>query len=513
MDIFASMEIKIWNNKYANEMYDYKEEEENPNGFKKLFFNFEKKDKDCFLIKTFDNKIEILYDHSKFKSDKGDELLFKIRKSLKKNNLYEIINPIKEHKINSIIFDNNLNFKIWYPTRSLNNFVGNIQNYNLNINDIIKLGKKMYIINKIHFANEEKIENIKDNDFNNNNNISDISSINKISKSIFNIDLKSNEYKINNNENLKKINEENEVKEINDINKANDINEQKFKNSIQNYNKNNSNIKNEIINTKKNLNNRRPTQVNIQKESKNAIYNQKISTNLTSNAQNDNRIEDDSENEDENKNVRCHKCKNSNCDENNPLISLCNCGNFIHYECLKMDLNSNIIVTENSKRTVTTYTCEKFNCNKCLKPYQLRFRIPKINKIYELIDLTLPEELDYICFESLDYIKDDNNIKIIHISHLTGEDINIGRSIYNDIIDNDLSVSRDHAVLKYDKFNQNLFLENKNGKYGTLVLVRGNIKINQEKTYIQIGNTKISMELTNKNNFNNVNKEGSDIIQ
>ena len=97
-------------------------------------------------------------------------------------------------------------------------------------------------------------------------------------------------------------------------------------------------------------------------------------------------------------------------------------------------------MTENSKRTVTTYTIQKFNCDICLKPYKLRFRIPEINRNYELIDLNLSEEKDYICLESLNFIKDNNNIKIVHIVQLIDEEINIGRNNYNDIIDEDIFV-------------------------------------------------------------------------
>ena len=98
----------------------------------------------------------------------------------------------------------------------------------------------------------------------------------------------------------------------------------------------------------------------------------------------------------------------------------------------------------------------------CLKPYHLRFRIPEFDKTYELIDLNLPEETDYFCLESLNYIKDNNNNnKTVQIVQLNDEEINIGRNNFNDIIDNDLSVSREHAVLKYNKDNRTLFLENK----------------------------------------------------
>ena len=245
---------------------------------------------------------------------------------------------------------------------------------------------------------------------------------------------------------------------------------------------------------------------------KNNYQNSSVSSytnDLSSNTQNEIGNGNESNSDNENENNKCWLCLISNCDEDNPLICLCNCHNFIHFECLKAYLTSKTILTINLKRTVTTYTCEKFNCDICLKPYQLRFRIPEIDRTYELIDLDLNllEERDYICLESLDYIKDNNNIKTIHIVQLKDQEINIGRNNYNDIIDNDISVHREHAVLKYNKYNQSLFLENKNGRYGTLVLVRGNIKVNKEKTYFQIQNTHISMELTNKKNFDKIGKE------
>ena len=173
---------------------------------------------------------------------------------------------------------------------------------------------------------------------------------------------------------------------------------------------------------------------------------------------------------------------------------------------MKKYLNPKIKKTENSKNNIKTYSYSKLNCDTCSKPYQLRFRIPELYKTYELIDL--PKEKDYIFLESLDNIKSNNNNKIFHIVQLNDKgEVHIGRNKCNDIIDDDLSVSREHALIKYNKYNKSLFLENKNGKFGTLVLVRGNIKIREEKTYFQILNTHISMELTNKKNFDKIGKE------
>ena len=179
------------------------------------------------------------------------------------------------------------------------------------------------------------------------------------------------------------------------------------------------------------------------------------------------------------------KCFEFNSDEENPLICLWNCNKYIHYKCLKKKLSENIEEKENIKSILKKYIIQKFNCEICLKPYQFRFRIPEFNRIYNLIDLILPKEKDYICIESLDYIKNNNNIKTFYVVKLNDEEITIGRKFNNDIIDNDASISREHYVLIYNKYNGNLFLENKNGKFGTLVLVRGNIKI-KEKTFFQI---------------------------
>ena len=182
-------------------------------------------------------------------------------------------------------------------------------------------------------------------------------------------------------------------------------------------------------------------------------------------------------------------------DRDNPLICLCNCHNYIHYKCLKMYLISKIKIYENSKKTVTTYICEKFNCDICLKPYHLRFRIPEFDKTYDLIDLSSSENTDYIYLESLDYIKDNKNIKTLHIVNLEDPEITIGRNNYNDIIDNDTSISRGHAVLKYNKYKGNLFLEDKNSKYGTEVLVRRNIKLTKKRSFFLIWDTYISIKV------------------
>jgi|GEM_PF-6474626 len=55
------MEIQIWNNKNSNERFYYSNNLINE--FKKVYFTFNKNKKDCFLIKTNNNYIELIDEH------------------------------------------------------------------------------------------------------------------------------------------------------------------------------------------------------------------------------------------------------------------------------------------------------------------------------------------------------------------------------------------------------------------------------------------------------------------
>ena len=106
--------------------------------------------------------------------------------------------------------------------------------------------------------------------------------------------------------------------------------------------------------------------------------------------------------------------------------------------------------------------------------------------------------------ESLDFIKEkDNkkdNIKRIHIIEFNEEDneIFIGRNGMNDVIDEDLTVSRNHAILRYNHAEEEVVLENRSETYGTLVLIKGNIKMKAKNLNLQIGNSFITVNLAPK---------------
>ena len=84
------------------------------------------------------------------------------------------------------------------------------------------------------------------------------------------------------------------------------------------------------------------------------------------------------------------------------------------------------------------------------------FKIAKLDKIYELIDLNIPEESNYIVLESLDYIKDNNNIK---------KDEKIQDSNYNNNSTHNNSNNSDGNKETNDKTNQNQILINEKNNY------------------------------------------------
>ena len=65
-----------------------------------------------------------------------------------------------------------------------------------------------------------------------------------------------------------------------------------------------------------------------------------------------------------------------------------------------------------------------------------------------------------------------------------------------------MSVSRNHAVLKYNKENGDLTIENRSKTFGTLVLIKGNIKIKENKIFFQVGKSLVTARLVEKRENN-----------
>ena len=406
----VNLTIKTWISD-SNGIYNYKSDITNINQADAAYT-------DSVYIIREKNKIIKEKQHYIYDDEIEGQILLYIRKSLKDKNSFEIVNPIRKFIEKNEYNINDLNRRPWFIVNTQNGYNNENEEYNLNEGDIIKLGRRKFeIIKKNINANYKTISLDNPENYN-------ISKINEKKGSIFNINIKKNQYKIN----KRKIGNKKIIKDDSE----------------------NNSLGNEINDP--------------------------------------NNIEDE---DTENENEKCRICFGSKSTRENPRLKLCSCHDSIHFECLKAYLKTKIETRENEKLTVKTYICNKYNCDVCLKPYPVRFRIPEFDKVYELIDLNRPPELDYIILESLDYIKEHNNLKILHFVELNGDDIKIGRYDTNDIIDTDISVSRKHAILKFNKENGKLYLENLSEKFGSLILIKGNIKMKEKNIHFQVGKSYI----------------------
>ena len=202
--------------------------------------------------------------------------------------------------------------------------------------------------------------------------------------------------------------------------------------------------------------------------------------------------------------------------ENNPLVHLCNCNGglrFSHYMCIKRWMETKLQIKENDKRTVRSYNIKSFNCEICKTPYPFKFKLNGIEKPFELIELEKPIGCDYIVLESLNQMKENCNIKSIHVIQLGNDELIIGRGHESDIRINDISVSRSHAKLRYNIDSGTILLRDLKSKFGTLILIKKPLEIKEKKIHIQIGRTYIEGWLMGIEEFNKLKNEKKNKMQ
>ena len=166
----------------------------------------------------------------------------------------------------------------------------------------------------------------------------------------------------------------------------------------------------------------------------------------------------------------------------NPLLKMCKCNTCIHLSCLRGILKCNKI--QDKEKGITKYEIDSFNCEVCNEPYPLYFYVNGDECPKCLIENLEPsKENDYIILESLTHVIEKNK-KIVFVITLkskeeTGENdksFSFGKNNYNDLVDKHLSISTNHAILKFHNREGKVSVTNK-GKFGTSVLIKNNIKL------------------------------------
>lgn len=194
---------------------------------------------------------------------------------------------------------------------------------------------------------------------------------------------------------------------------------------------------------------------------------------------------------------QCRICLMDEQDTPEALVNPCNCkgtSEYVHIQCLQDWITSKLKKKMNPD--TTCFYWKKLNCEVC------KVSLPDLVEVNhdrkELIPIQRPQG-PYILMERVFYDRtkeNADNSKMMILLNITNENqqIKLGRGHECDLRENDISVSRLHAYIKYQdgKFN---VIDN-NSKFGTLVLLRRNLKIEKnQKLALQYGRTVTTLAL------------------
>ena len=109
-----------------------------------------------------------------------------------------------------------------------------------------------------------------------------------------------------------------------------------------------------------------------------------------------------------------------------------------------------------------------FECEICKHAYPYLFKVGM--QTYKLVDITKPASGHFMVMESLPLEK--NTSRTIHVLNFSNEKktFNMGRGHESEVRVNDISVSRCHAIIKYQP--EGIYIEDNRSKFGTLVMLK-----------------------------------------
>ena len=361
------------------------------------------------------------------------------------NQFFIDVNSYKIDEYENICSNNSTWFSLKNDKKNRNN---RMNMFKINEGDVLKIGKIIIRIRKIKFQS------------------------NKHNDKKINIDINDNKYELSNSATSEKIsilkeiganslfNFNNNINIQNTVKKQNEEEEKEKEKEILSINK----TSNKKISSQK-LNFITPEKIFLQENQK------KKSTDFPQRC--------------------CRICYLEEETEINPLIQPCLCSGslkYIHLECLRKWIGTRNWTQIENNENVCIYLIKEVDCELCKNklPDYIRHK----NKLYKIIDFKIDFK-NYISFENLTLDKQKN--KFIYIVNLDKKkEIKIGRGHEANIILSDISVSRVHCILNV--YNKNVYLQDNEAKYGTLVLVqtqRLNIIDNVELN-LQIGRSFIN---------------------
>ena len=174
-------------------------------------------------------------------------------------------------------------------------------------------------------------------------------------------------------------------------------------------------------------------------------------------------------------------------DINTLLLYPCKCAGSsggVHFSCLKNWIKHKIVSRSNNN--TATYAWKKLECEVCKEP--LPRNIKYRGKFHELISVEKPG-CPYIILEKINNSSnsDKKSSMLSLIVPHENDPIRLGRGHQCDLRISDISVSRVHALLRYQ--NGKFLIFDNESKFGTLILLNQDYRIKNDKAAIQIGRT------------------------
>jgi len=192
---------------------------------------------------------------------------------------------------------------------------------------------------------------------------------------------------------------------------------------------------------------------------------------------------------------QCRICLMDEHDTPEILINPCSCkgtGAYVHVECVQKWINSKVKQKANQDSACSYW--KHLICEVC------KSTLPDLVEVngsrIQLVPTVRPDT-PYMLVERIFYDKSKggDNSRMMVLLSLSNESsqLKLGRGHDCDIRENDISVSRLHAYIKYE--NHKFVIVDNNSKFGTLILLRRELEIEKKKIAVQVGRTVITFSL------------------
>lgn len=190
--------------------------------------------------------------------------------------------------------------------------------------------------------------------------------------------------------------------------------------------------------------------------------------------------------------MTCRICYERQVRRENPLLSPCKCDGtvkYLHLNCLKMWIKSK--VTTRQTDSSITYQWKTIECDIC--KMELPLTLDTKTTSVSLFQHDKPS-VPYIVLEACPMERAAT--KALHVIMMSNgkQTIRLGRGHDSDVRINDISVSRCHAMIRYEAGE--FWIEDNDSKFGTLVSAPRQIDLQEgHSTTVQVGRSLLGLQV------------------